>query len=113
VYSKSVCIKTKKRNRLNKYEQRADIQGIYASFVAKYGVSSNEVKNIVGIAKSVDVTWIIKYVKVPEGMVGDYGTVNKREVLIEDAGIEAGDYAGSVTCQVQHGHAKSATTWNW
>ena len=79
-------------NRLNKYEQRADIQGIYASFVAKYGVSSNEVKDIVGIAKSVDVTWIIKYVKVPEGMVGDYVTVNKREVLIEDAGIEAGVY---------------------
>lgn len=77
---------------LNKYEQRTDIQLIYASLVAKYGVSSNEVKDIVGIAKSVDVTWIIRYSKVPAGMVGEYVTVNKCKVMIEDAGIEAGVY---------------------
>ena len=75
-----------------KIEQRTDINAIYKTLVSKFGANSALVRTIIGISKSVEQTWIIRYKTVPEGLIDQHITLNGKQVLVEDAKITADVY---------------------
>ena len=88
---------------LKRDKQRTDLKEIYVAMCEKFGDSSPEVKGITGIAPNVDLTWIIAYgkitngfvSKVPKGMVSKVIKLNKCDIMIEDAMVEASVYVSA------------------
>lgn len=56
-----------------------------------FGENSNEFKNITGIGKSVDNSWIIEYNTVPVDIISKCMNVNGANVEIEDANVAPTD----------------------
>ena len=63
----------------------SDWKVIYKSVSTLFGENSEEVKEIQGIGKGVNQTWIIEYTSLPKDIIGKSINVNGSEILIEDA----------------------------
>lgn len=63
----------------------SDWKVIYKSVSTLFGENSEELKEIQGIGKGVNQTWIIEYTSLPKDIIGKSINVNGSEILIEDA----------------------------
>ena len=78
--------------------RKVDYKVVYQSLCLKFGQKSKAVSLIQGIGRGVEeCSWIVAYdplgVSVPEGIVDQLISVNGFEVIIENASVEASQYA--------------------